>query len=139
MTKVVATGVFELLHPGHILFLEEAKKLGDELIVIVARDKNVRKNKRKPVVREKQRLRVIKSLKVVDKAILGDKEDMFKPVLEIKPDIIALGKNQKFDENELRKKLSERGIDVNVVRINKFLDGDLSSTGKIIEKIREIY
>lgn len=139
MAKVVATGVFELLHPGHILFLEEAKKLGDELIVIVARDENIRKNKRTPVIREKQRLSVMGALKVVDNAILGDKEDMFKPIIEIKPDIIALGKNQRFDENELRKKLSERGIDVKVVRIDKFLDGELSSTGKIIEKIREIY
>ena len=141
MTKVAATGVFELLHPGHIFFLEEAKKSGNpgcELIVILARDENIKKYKRQPVIPEKQRLFVIESLKVVDKAVLGDKKDIFKPILEIKPDIIALGANQEFDEKELEKKLKERNICAKVVRIKKFLEGELNSTGKIIEKIKEI-
>lgn len=138
MTKVVATGVFEILHPGHILFLTEAKKLGDELIVILARDEMVKKHKRQTIVTEKQRLEVIKALKFVDKAVLGDKEDIFKPILEIKPDIIALGLNQSFDVNELEKNLKERNINAKVVRIKKFLEGDLNSTGKIIEKIKKI-
>ena len=138
MVKVVATGVFEILHPGHVLFLTEAKKLGDELIVIVARDENAKKNKRQPTVPEKHRLHVIDALKVVDKAMLGDKKDIFKPIIEIKPDIIAIGRNQRFDEKELEKNLKERNIDAKVVRIEKFLEGNLYSTGKIIEKIKEV-
>ncbi len=74
MKKIVATGTFSIIHPGHLLFLEEARKLADELIVIVARDRNIKKRKNDIVIPEKQRLRVVKALKVVDRAILGDEE-----------------------------------------------------------------
>ena len=137
MTKVAATGVFEILHPGHILFLSEAKKLGSELIVILARDENIKKHKRQPVIPENQRLEVIRSLKVVDAAVLGDLEDMFKPIIELKPDIIALGPNQAFLEKDLEKKLKERNINAKVVRIKTLWEGELNSTGKIIEKIKK--
>ncbi len=93
--RVVATGTFDIIHPGHITFLREAKKLGDELIVIVAREKNVR-HKPKPVVPEEQRRKVVEAIKYVDKAILGDEEDMFRPIMELKPDVIVLGHDQHF-------------------------------------------
>lgn len=136
MTIVVATGVFELIHPGHILFLKESKKLGDKLVVVVARDVNVEKTKH--VVPEEQRLSVVKALRPVDDAILGDESDIFKSLERIKPDIIALGQNQGFDENELQTQLHDRGIDAKIVRIDKFLDGPLHSTNKIIEEIVRI-
>jgi FAD synthetase len=132
--RVVATGTFDILHPGHIAFLEEAKKLGDELIVIVAREKNV-KHKPKPVIPEEQRRRVVESLKPVDKAILGDKEDIFKPVMELKPDVIALGYDQHFDESWLEEELKKRGINCRVVRIRKRVDCELCSSAKIIDRI----
>jgi len=75
LTRVVATGTFDLLHPGHILYLECSKALGDELVVIVARDVNVR-HKPKPVVPQDQRLRMVQSLKVVDQAVLGEEKDI---------------------------------------------------------------
>ncbi len=75
MTRVLATGTFDLLHPGHLLYLERSKKLGDELVVIVARDVNV-KHKPKPIVPEDQRLKMVQALKVVDLAILGDEKDI---------------------------------------------------------------
>ncbi|MFN3527763.1 MAG: adenylyltransferase/cytidyltransferase family protein, partial [Candidatus Altarchaeaceae archaeon] len=124
---VVASGTFEILHLGHIKFLKEAKKLG-KLIVIVARDENVKKFKNHyPIIPEKQRLEIIKSLKFVDKAILGDKEDIFKSIEKIKPDIIALGKNQNFNEDELLEELKKRNLNVQIVRINKFYRGKLNS------------
>lgn len=137
METVVATGVFDILHPGHIFFLEEAKKLGDELIVIVARDKTVVKRKNNPVIPEKQRLEVVKALKPVDKALLGDEENVFKPIQEINPDIIALGRDQHFDEGWLMKELRTRGLRAKVVRLEGYLEGELRSSRKIIDKIRK--
>lgn len=134
MKKVVATGVFEILHPGHVLFLEESKKMGDKLIVIVARDSNVRK--RKPIVPESQRLEVVRSLKVVDEAILGDRNDILKSIEKIKPDVITLGKNQDFDEGELQRGLEDRNLKAKVVRIQKFWKGPLSGSKEIIDRIR---
>jgi len=131
--RVIATGVFELIHPGHILFLNEAKKLGDELIVIVSRDVNSRKNL---IVSEDFRLKVVSALRMVDAAFLGDEKDIFKPIIELKPDIIALGKNQNFDEKVLEEELRKRGLNTRVVRIEKFYDGELNSTSKIKKKIR---
>lgn len=138
MAKVLATGTFEILHPGHLAYLKRAKELGDELIVIVARDSTI-KHKRKPIIPEKQRLEMVQSLKVVDKAILGSEKDIFEPVLEIQPDIIALGHDQRFDEDALMEELRKRGLIVQVVRIGYVNPGPLCSSGKIIKKIVDIY
>jgi len=126
MVRVIATGTFDIIHPGHIRFLKEAKKLGDELIVIVAREKNV-KHKPKPIIPEEQRRRVVESLKYVDKAILGDEEDMFKPIMELKPDIIALGHDQHFNEEWLKKELEKRGLNTKIVRITAKEECELCS------------
>jgi len=134
MKTVVATGVFEILHPGHIKFLTEAKKLGDKLIVIVARDKLISREKN-IIIPEEQRLEVIKSLRVVDEAILGDENDIFKPIEKIKPDIIALGKNQLVDEKMLAKELMKRNLNAKIIRIENFYNGNLNSTTKIKGKI----
>lgn len=116
---MVATGTFDILHPGHIYYLKESKKLGDELFVIIARDENI-KHKPKPVVPENQRLIMVNSLKIVDNARLGDISDMLKPIEEIKPDIITIGFNQYFDIEKLKDRLKERGIKSEVVRIGGF-------------------
>ncbi len=137
MVRVVATGTFDIIHPGHIRFLEEAKKLGDELIVIVAREKNVR-HKPKPIIPEEQRRRVVEALKPVDKAILGDEHDMFKPIVELKPDIIVLGHDQHFDEKKLEEELRKRGLKTKVVRINVKEECEYCSSTKIIKRIVEV-
>jgi FAD synthetase len=137
MVRVVATGTFDILHPGHIKFLEEAKKLGDELVVIVAREKNVR-HKPKPILPEEQRRRVVEALKFVDRAILGDKEDIFKPIMELKPDIIVLGYDQHFDEEWLKKELGKRSLHAKVLRIKAKEEGEYCSSAKIIRRIAKI-
>ena len=136
MTRVVATGVFTILHPGHILYLREARKLGDELIVIVARDRMVERRKLNKFIPEEQRLEVVRALKMVDRAVLGDEKDIFKPITEIKPDVIALGNDQDFDERELKKELEKRGLKTRVVRIEKYWDRGLHSTREIISRIK---
>ncbi|RLG21182.1 FAD synthase [Methanosarcinales archaeon] len=132
--KVLATGTFEFLHPGHLHYLREAKKLGDELIVLVARDSMI-KHKPKPIIPEKQRLEVVSALKLVDKAVLGSNEDMYKPLYELKPDIVALGYDQLFDEDELKRELKKRNLNIEVVRIKSKRDGELCSSKKIIDRI----
>jgi FAD synthetase len=134
--RVVATGTFDIIHPGHIYYLEESRKLGDELHVIVARDANVR-HKPKPVIREDQRLKVVRALRMVDFARLGDATDMFRPIEEIDPAVITLGFNQHFSEEELARALKERGLGARVVRIGEYSGDPCSSTRRIIERILE--
>jgi len=133
MIRVVATGTFDILHPGHLYYLEESQNLGDELCVIVARDANV-KHKPRPILPEDQRLRMIQALKPVDRALLGDLHDIFRPIIDLDPDIITLGFNQHFDEENLRQKLREREIRADVVRISGY-PGPLASSSKIVEHI----
>ncbi len=134
MTRVMASGVFDILHTGHVHYLIEAKKLGDELVVVVATDNTVRKNKHEPITPELMRLELVNALKPVDMAVLGDERDMFKVVEKIRPDIIAIGYDQTFDEKDLEERLAQRGMKVKVVRLSKFED-DLNGTRKIIRKI----
>ncbi|MFH1789353.1 MAG: adenylyltransferase/cytidyltransferase family protein [Candidatus Altiarchaeota archaeon] len=138
MTTVVASGVFDIIHPGHIMYLTEAKKLGDRLIVIVARDETTEARKRKPFLPEAQRLTVVSALKPVDEAVLGDHKDFLKPIREIKPHVIALGPDQEVDEKKLREKLGKHGINCEIVRINAHWHGPMNSSKKIHEKIKKI-
>jgi len=134
----MASGVFDLLHPGHLYYLKEAKKLGDELVVVVATDNTVRKRKHEPITPQDMRLEMVEALKPVDMAVLGHEDDMFRTVEELKPDIIALGYDQDFDEEKLRASLKERGMDIEVVRIGP-LSADLNATRKLIQKIIDWY
>ncbi len=137
MVRVMASGVFDILHPGHVLFLQEAKKLGDELVVVVARDSTAEKFKHKPIMPEHTRKFLVESLKPVDHAVLGHEDDMYRTVEEIKPDIIVLGYDQRFKEEEIEEECRRRGLDVRVIRLKKYGDSDLNGTRKIIYKIVE--
>lgn len=134
MKRVVATGTFDILHPGHLYYLEESRKLGDVLFVIVARDANVR-HKPRPVLPEDQRLHMVRLLKPVDHAVLGDLTDMFAPIKEIDPAIITLGYNQHFSEEQLRQELRSRGLNAEVVRIKGYMGPGISSSRLIMERI----
>ena len=140
MVKVMSTGTFDLLHLGHIYYLKEAKKLGEKLAVVVARDSTVRRLKHEPVNHEEIRLNLIKELKIVDEAYLGHEDDMYEIVKEIKPDIIALGFDQLHNEKNIKTELKKRKIKAKVVRLNEFKGGsDLEGTRKIIGKIITAY
>lgn len=130
----MASGVFDLIHLGHIHYLEEARKLGDELVVVVARDSTVRRQKHEPITSEEFRRELVESLKPVDRAVLGREGDMFKVVEEIKPDIIALGYDQAHDAEKISQELEKRGLEVKVARLTE-LNGDLDGTRKIIKKV----
>ena len=140
--RVLASGVFDLLHLGHVKFLEEAKKTGGknaELIVIIARDSTVEKTKgRKPIMSENQRRALVESLKVVDAAVLGfEKFDIGDVIERVKPDIIALGYDQVDMEKNVQAYVNEHKLHVKVVRIGKFEEDALDSSSKIRQKIIE--
>ena len=139
MVKVMATGVFDILHLGHLYFLQEAKKLGEELIVVVATDKTAEKMKHVPITPQDMRVKLVEELKPVDKAILGYEDDMFRIVKELEPDIIALGFDQKHDEEQIKGELEKRGLNVKVVRLKPLVDHDLNGTRKIIRKVIDWY
>ena len=135
----MATGTFDIIHPGHGYYLEESKKVGGDnarLVVVIARDSTVRSRKRIPVVDEKQRLEVVKMLKPVDEACLGSEIDMFKVVEKIKPDIITIGSDQNYDISDLKKELLKRNIQVEIVKIRGYMTFPLDSTCKIIKRIK---
>ncbi len=133
--RVVATGTFDILHPGHLWYLKESAHLGTELWVIVARDVNV-KHKPRPIIPEEQRVLMVGSLKGVYSAVLGDEHDMFRPIEEIRPDIITLGFNQHFEESKLRNALSERGLKTDIVRISEYEGTPFTSSRRIVKEIR---
>ncbi len=133
----MATGVFDLLHPGHIYFLAEAKRLGDELVVVVARDSTARKFKHEPITSEAQRVQLVAALKPVDRALLGHEGGSIYDILEeIQPDIIALGFDQIHNEEHIVEEARKRGLRTKVVRLPKF-EGDLDGTRKIVRKVAE--
>jgi FAD synthetase len=136
MVRVMATGVFDLLHPGHVYFLNEARQLGDELVVVVARDQTARRLKHAPYVPEHIRREMVEALKPVDRAVLGSATDIYQTVVDQKPDIIALGHDQQFDEKEVEAECARRGVPVKVVRLSA-LPHDELATRRIVEKILE--
>ena len=138
MTLVMASGVFDILHTGHISYLEQARSLGDELVVVVACDSTVRKRKHEPITPEAMRARLVGALKPVDRSIIGREGDMLDTVAEIRPDIIVLGYDQGFNEEELHQRLSDRGMGyIRVVRADECAD-DLNATRRIVDRIRKM-
>ena len=141
MVRVMAVGVFDLLHAGHLHYVEQAKSLGDELVVVVAHDDTVRKQKHEPVTNQDLRRRMVEGLKPVDKAIIGNppSEPIFDILEIIKPDIIALGYDQKHSRDSIKKGLEENGWgQVEVIRVEGLAD-DLDGTRKIIARILSLW
>ena len=140
MTRVMAVGVFDLLHAGHLHYMEQAKSLGDHLTVVVAHDDTVRKRKHEPVTGQDLRRRMVEGLKPVDEAVIGNPPNVpiFDILPDIKPDIIALGYDQEHAEERIRASLTDRGLGhIKVVRVEGLSD-DLDGTRKIIARILEL-
>lgn len=121
MKKVLSFGSFDLLHDGHKYFLKEAKKLGDKLIVVVARDDTIRDFKKvDPMYPEEERIMHVKKLEVADEVILGYKGDKWKVIETVKPNVIALGYDQDSYTDGLEKGMKERGLNVKIVRLGSY-------------------
>ncbi|MDE1825153.1 MAG: FAD synthase [Candidatus Micrarchaeota archaeon] len=140
MKTVLAFGAFDILHPGHLLYLERARRLGERLVVIVARDESVKLLKRKkPVFGEQDRLRMVASLRVVDKAVLGQKlgkpSDRYRIIGRYKPGVVAFGYDQKINVGELEEWMARKGISARVVRIGARMNPKKYKSSKIRQSL----
>jgi FAD synthetase len=118
--KLVMTfGTFDFLHAGHEFYLKKAAELGDELIVIIARDRTVTQIKGKaPVHNERQRARGVRTLGIASRVVLGNHHDKHKVIRKYRPDVIALGYDQFVFTQTLKKKLIDLKLDTQIVRID---------------------
>ena len=139
MTRVIAQGTFDLLHPGHVHYLTDAATYGDELHAIVARRANVT-HKPEPILCARQRRDMVAALEAVDEAHLGDPEDVFVPFERLDPDVIVLGYDQHHDEAGIAEALAARGIDCRVERASgrePQHEDELLSSGDIVDRVLE--
>jgi FAD synthetase len=134
--QVVVAGTFDILHPGHVFLISEAAKLGD-VVVVVARDKNVVRVKGHPaIVPEGQRRFMVEALKGVNKAVLGSEStDLYRIIEQLDPDVLLLGPNQQVSTEKVQKELQQRKLKTKVQRLESlFTDYPLSSTSAIVDQ-----
>ena len=131
MKTVMIFGTFDILHYGHFHLFHEARKLGDRVIAVVGRDKNVRYVKGvKPFHNEKERAAILSHINLIDEVVLGDSKDVYKVIRKFRPDIIALGYDQKAYVDGLRIALKELQLPTKIVRLKSF-GARKYKTGKI--------
>ena len=115
---VLAGGVFDIIHPGHIHTLNAAKALGDVLVVAIATDKTAQKmKKRQPLHNQELRRELVSYLSMVDIAMIGHEEDIFETVKEVKPNIIVLGYDQVHQDKFIADGCKRINLDVEIVRL----------------------
>ncbi len=125
---VLAGGVFDIIHPGHIYTLNAAKALGDVLVVVVATDNTaVKMKKRNPIHSQEQRQELVNSLKVVDLCLIGQEENIFKTVKQVRPQIIALGYDQVHQEQFITEGCKKIELDAKVARLQSPIPESSSS------------
>ena len=133
----MASGVFDILHLGHIHYLKESKSFGDYLIVVVASDYTAKKHGKNLIFDENERKGLVSELKIVNETIIGHStDDIFQTVNEIRPDIITLGYDQKFDDDYIENECEKLGLKTIVKRTSPY-DDTINSSSKIRQKIME--
>ncbi len=121
MKKVITFGSFDILHPGHIHFLKQAKEYGDYLFVVVARDETIQKIKgRKPTNGEIQRKAAIQKIRQVNRAVLGDLKNPYKIIERIHPDVICLGYDQNSFTDNLEPELKKMDLHPKIIRLKAY-------------------
>src|SRR4030065_2178315 len=125
---VLAGGVFDIIHPGHIHTLNAAKILGDVLVVVVATDNTaVKMKKRQPLHSKEQRQELANSLSMVDLCLVGQEDDIFKTVNLVKPQTIALGYDQVHQEKFIIDGCKKIELDAKVARLQSPIPESSSS------------
>jgi len=136
---VLAGGVFDIIHPGHIHTLKAAKALGDILVVAIATDKTAQKMKKRiPLHNQELRRELVDSLSMVDLSIVGHENDIFETVKLVKPEIIALGYDQAHQEKFISDGCKRISLDTNIVRLQSPIP-ELSSSDIQKEYGKNIY
>ena len=125
---VMMGGAFEIIHPGHIDALSEARRLGNTLVVVVATDESVERNKgRTSVTGQALRVGLVSSLRQVDLALPGNRGSIYEILLKIRPDIVALGYDQRHSAEEIVREAARRGVSIRAARLGTTLP-DLKSS-----------
>jgi len=135
MRRILASGTFDILHPGHLHYLRESAALGNHLTVIISRGDRI--EHKAPILSDEQRRLMVAGVEPVDEAILGSQESITEPLREVEPDVITLGHDQHFEIDTLSDRLAEAGFDVELKRISERSDqpAELSSSSAIIREI----
>lgn len=119
--RVMAFGTFDHMHAGHEFYLKQARELGEELVVVLARDLTANHIRGfKPDHKERLRLKAVAALPQVTKAVLGDHDDKYKVLKKYKPDVIALGYDQYVFTHNLSKILIDLNLNAEIVRLPPF-------------------
>jgi len=114
---IMLFGTFDHLHKGHLHFINESTQLGEKLIIVIARDKNVQNIKKKtPLQNEKERLNSVQKTFTSAKVTLGNLNDFYQPIRDFNPQIITLGYDQKADLTDLNKSFPQ----IKIIRISAF-------------------
>ena len=136
---VLAGGVFDIIHPGHIHTLKAAKALGDILVVAIATDKTAQKMKKRiPLHNQELRRELVDCLSMVDVAIVGHENDIFETVKLVKPEIIALGYDQIHQEKFISDGCKRINLNTKIVRLQSPVP-ELSSSDIQKEYGKNIY
>ncbi len=135
MKTVMCFGTFDILHLGHLSYLQQARKHGDYLIIVIARDKTKKRMKKEVVFPENERLELVRSLRPVDEAVLGDKSDHLKIIEKKKPDVICLGYDHNVDIKILKNILAEKKLFPKIIRMKAYQSWKLKSS-LLKEKIK---
>ena len=117
---VMAFGAFDGVHTGHMHYLKQAKKLGNYLIVVIARDKAEWKFPRSFNLNEQERKKLIEMIGIADNVILGSTRDALERILELRPDIAAITPYHIIDRNGLEAELKEKGVKTKVRTISVY-------------------
>jgi len=134
MPKVMVFGTFDIIHPGHLNFLRQAKRYG-KLIVIISRDETVKELKgRAPIHNENQRLKKIRKLDIAEQVILGSIKSKYELIKKIKPDVICLGYDQRYFIDRLKEKLKDFNLKTKIVRLKPYKEGIYKSSRFLKQK-----
>jgi len=129
MTTVMVFGSFDILHPGHLYFLKQAKTLGTNLVVVIARDSTIKEIKNiTPKYNERQRVEHIRDLRIADKVMLGYETDKYEVIEEINPDIIALGYDQDSFADKLKEEMEKRKMNPKIIRLGAYKEEHYKSS-----------
>lgn len=134
---ILIGGVFDIIHPGHIYTIKTASKLGDILVVAIARDSIAQKRNRKIFHNEMQRKELVEAIRFVDLVMIGNEVSLYNTVEIVRPDIIALGYDQIHKEYEIINACKQRNIKLNVIRLDSPFPG-IKSTG-IKDELQKFY
>jgi cytidyltransferase-like protein len=135
LTVVLAGGVYDVIHLGHLAALSEARKLGDVLLVMVASDSTVVKFKQhQPTFPQEDRRMLVEALKAVDAALAGYEDvgaGFERVLLEVRPDIVALGHDQGYLDAMVHAADRKHRLDLKVVRLARFDRAKYVSSAKV--------